>query len=91
MLYYNCKGEIKKGKVKTTFRRECTNKEIEIYNKVEKVVKTMTNDEFTTFIDVISKRVFDYTANKSIYNKAYRMAKKYGLVLNEVETWYCID
>lgn len=73
------------------FTRPCTEEEIRIYNKVEEVVKTMSHDEFATFIDVISLRVFDYKSDKSIYNRAWRMARKYGLKLSETEIWYCID
>jgi len=73
------------------FGREATKEEIKVYNKVEEVVRSMNDDEFGKFVEVISERVFDYKNQKSIYNKAYRTAKKYGLTLDEVETWYCID
>lgn len=71
--------------------RPATNEEIKIYEEVEKVIKTMNHEEFAHFIDVVSRRFFDYTNDKKIYNKAYRIVKKYGLNLKDVETWYCID
>ena len=71
--------------------REATKEEMKKYNKVEAVVKAMTDDEFDKFVEVIGERVFDWTSNKAVYNKAYRLAKKYGLTMEEVETWYCID
>ena len=73
------------------FGREATKEEIKVYNKVEEVIRLMDEEEFEKFIEVISARVFDYKNQKSVYNKAYRMAKKYGFTLNEVETWYCMD
>lgn len=71
--------------------REATNEEVKVYNKVEAIVANMTEEEFENFVEVISKRVFDYKYDKAVYNKAYRLAKKYGITLNEAETWYCID
>lgn len=73
------------------FTREATKEEIKVYNKVEEVIRSMNDEEFDKFIETISARVFDYKNQKSIYNKAYRTAKKYGLTLAEVETWYCMD
>ena len=71
--------------------REATKEEIKMYNKVEEVIKTMTEEEFENFVEVISKRVFDYKNEKAVYNKAYRLVKKYGLTMKEAENWYCID
>lgn len=94
MLYYNHrrgKKENRKEVKKMTIWTEATNEEVKVYNKVEAVVKEMTDEEFENFVEVISLRVFDYKSDKAIYNKAYRLAKKFGLTLNEAETWYCID
>lgn len=71
--------------------REATNEEVKVYNKVEAIIANMTEEEFENFVEVIGKRVFDYKCDKAVYNKAYRLAKKYEITLNEAETWYCID
>lgn len=71
--------------------REATKEEVKVFNKVEAIIANMTEEEFENFVEVISKRVFDYKSDKAVYNKAYRLAKKYGITLNEAETWYCID
>ena len=71
--------------------REATQAEVKVYNKVNAIVNAMDEMEFENFLEVISLRVYDYTYSKSIYNRAYRLAKKYGLTLKEAETWYCLD
>lgn len=73
------------------FGREATKEEIKVYNKVKEVVCSMNDDELDKFIEAIGARVFDYKNQKSIYNRAYRTVKKYGLTLDEAETWYCMD
>lgn len=71
--------------------REATKEEVKVYNKVEAIIANMTEEEFNHFVETIGERVFDYKYDKAVYNKAYRLAKKYGITLNEAETWYCID
>ncbi len=74
--------------------REATNEEMAIYEKVETILDTLTEEEEEDFIETVSNRVFrtfDKTTDKAIYNKVYRLGKKYGLTVEELETWYCID
>lgn len=73
------------------FTREATSEEVAIYNKIEAILDTLTEEEQNTFIETVGDRVFDYTHSKAIYNKCYRLAKKYNVTVDELETWYCID
>jgi len=71
--------------------REATAEEMAIYHRVEDVLDTLTEDEETRFIETVGDRVYDYTRSKAIYQRAYRLGKKYGFTVEELETWYCID
>ena len=62
-----------------------------IYNKVQAVVNNMTDNEADTFIETIGNRLFSFPTNKTAYNKAWRIARKYGLTLAEAETWYMAE
>lgn len=71
--------------------REATREEMHIYYRVEDVLNTLTEDEETRFIETVGDRVYDYTRSKTIYQRVYRLGKKYGFTVEELETWYCID
>lgn len=74
--------------------REATDAEMAIFNRVEAVLDTMDEDEAEHFIETVSDRVFrtfDKATDKAIYNRVYRLGKKYGFTVEELETWYCID
>ena len=74
--------------------REATDAEMAIYNRVEKVLDTMTKEEEAHFIETVGDRVFrtfDKAKDKAIYNRVYRLGKRYGFTVEELETWYCID
>ena len=71
--------------------REATVEEVKVYNKVEEVLNTLTDEEYEKVIETVSERVFGMDNNKTTYNKVYRLAKKYGFTVEEMETWYCID
>ena len=76
------------------FIREATETEMAIFNRVEAVLNTLTEEEETHFIETVSDRVFrtfDKATDKAIYNRVYRLGKKYGFTVEELETWYCID
>ena len=70
---------------------EATNEEMAIFNRVEAVLNTLTEEEEARFIETVGDRVFDYKRDKAIYNRVYRLGKKYGFTVDELETWYCID
>ena len=74
--------------------REATAEEMEIFNRVEAVTKTMDDDEYEHFYETIGDKVF-YTIvkvpYKTIYQRVYRLGKKYGFTVDELETWYCMD
>ncbi len=74
--------------------REATDAEMSIFNRVETVLNTLTEEEEARFIETVGDRVFrtfDKATDKAIYNRVYRLAKKYGFTVEELETWYCID
>ena len=71
--------------------REATTEEMAIYHRVEEILDTLTEEEENNFIEIVGARVFDYKNDKAIYGKCYRLAKKYNLTVNDLETWYCID
>lgn len=74
--------------------REATAEEMTIFNRVEAVTKTMTEEEFEHFYETIGDKVFHTIVDapyKTIYNRVYRLGKKYGFTVDELETWYCID
>ncbi len=74
--------------------REATETEMAIFNRVETVLNTLTEEEETRFIETVGDRVFrtfDKATDKAIYNRVYRLGKKYGFTVEELETWYCID
>ena len=74
--------------------REATETEMAIFNRVEAVLNTLTEEEETHFIETVGDRVFrtfDKATDKAIYNRVYRLGKKYGFTVEELETWYCID
>lgn len=73
------------------YTREATDEEMRIYNKVNEITEQMDDEEFEQFLETVSERVFDWEHDKKVYNRAYRAAKKLGLTVVEVETWYCID
>lgn len=71
--------------------REANAEEMAIFNRVEAITETMTEDEYEHFRETIGDRVFDWKREKAIYNRVYRLGKKYGFTVDELETWYCID
>ena len=74
--------------------REATTEEMAIYEKVETILDTLSEEEEENFIETVGNRIFrtfDEATDKAIYNKVYRLGKKYGLTVEELETWYCID
>lgn len=74
--------------------REATNEEMAIFNRVEAVLDTLTEEQEAHFIETVGDRVFrtfDKATDKAIYNRVYRLGKKYGFTVEELETWYCID
>ena len=74
--------------------REATDAEMTIFNRVETVLNTLTEEEEAHFIETVGDRIFrtfDKATDKAIYNRVYRLGKKYGFTVEELETWYCID
>lgn len=74
--------------------REATETEMAIFNRVEAVLNTLTEEEEAHFIETVGDRIFrtfDKATDKAIYNRVYRLGKKYGFTVEELETWYCID
>ena len=69
--------------------REATDAEMVIFNRVEAVLNTLTEEEEARFIETVGDRVFrtfDKATDKAIYNRVYRLGKKYGFTVEELET-----
>lgn len=62
---------------------------INIYYKVNNAVMAMDDDEATTFINIVSD--YECEGGRANANRARAIAKKYGLTLQEVALWYCLD
>lgn len=76
------------------FIREATREEMHIFYRVESVLESLDESEVERFTEIVSNRVFQTVLDespKAIYQRVYRLGKKYGFTVAELETWYCID
>ena len=72
--------------------REATAEEMAIFNRVNEVVNNLDDEKAERFIEIVGDRVFEaWTGDRNIYQRVYRLGKKYGFTVEELETWYCID
>lgn len=70
----------------------CTTEEIKVYEKVEKALENVNDNEFNEILERVSDFVYSWgQARKQAYNKCRPIAKKYNVSILELETWYCID
>ena len=69
--------------------RPATVEEIAIFNKIEAL---LTDDNFDTVLDIVNEFAFAYgQERRKAYNKAYRLGKKLGVTVKELETWYWVE
>ena len=69
--------------------RYATEEEVATFKKIEAL---LTDDDFEIAIDIIGDFACAYgQERRKAYNKAYRLAKKLGVTVEELEIWYFID
>lgn len=73
--------------------RPATVEEIRIYHIVNDYANTLSDEEYSRFSYRISNYVFEYRKieRRKAYQNLYRLARKIGVLVSDLETWYCID
>ena len=73
--------------------RPATLDEIRIYNVVNEYANTLTDDQYFDLVDQVSEYVFAWRKDerRKAYQKLYRLARKIGVTVADLGTWYCID
>jgi hypothetical protein len=98
-LWYNL-IKIKKGEIKMLTERDkylgvryATEAEVKNYNLIERLLNTKSEDFTTRCIDAIGNYVTAYIPAEvhRAYNKAYYYAKKLGVTVPMLASWYFID
>lgn len=79
--------------MKYTIGRLATMDEIRIYNIVNPYMERLTDDEYFRLCNLISDYVFEYKKNerRKAYQALYPTARKIGVYVSDLETWYCMD
>ena len=74
-------------------KRNATAEEIKIFLTVEAYVKTLTESEADSFTEKVSNYAWAYKADerRRAYNALYRTARKIGITVADLETWYFIE
>ena len=73
--------------------REATTEEVATYKKIEAIFDENFDDEL---FECIIEAVGDFLLTNSVehrrnYNRVYGYAKRLGVTVKELVTWYCID
>lgn len=73
--------------------RNATEEEVATYYKVESLI---TDEIFDDALEIASlipciNYCEDKKEEKRNYNRAYRLAKKLGITVNDLVTWYCTE
>ena len=73
--------------------RPATVEEIRIYHIVNDYANTLSDEEYSRFSHRISNYVFEYRKieRRKAYQNLYRLARKIGVTVADLGTWYCID
>jgi hypothetical protein len=77
----------------TNFTREATTEEIAVYEIVNKYMMEISDEEYETALEKIADYVYEWQTaeRKKFYNRLRGLAKKIGVSVKDLETWYCID
>lgn len=77
----------------TNFTREATTEEIAVYEIVNKYMMEITDEEYEAALEKIADYVYEWQTEerKKFYNRLRGLAKKIGVSVKDLETWYCID
>lgn len=85
------------GKLNSNYRidrvEQTNEKIVKSYNKVKKIVDTLTDKQFDELYTAIGDYVwgFDMNANKADFQTAKAIIKRYGLTYKQAEIYYCHD
>lgn len=77
----------------TNFTREATAEEIAVYEIVNKYIMEISDEEWQKNLEKIADYVYEWKAaeRKKFYNRLRGLAKRIGVSVKDLETWYCID
>ena len=67
--------------------------DIKKWNAINNRLCELDGDTWLTYMDAISDYVWNYKASetKRLYNRVYRIGKKLGYTVKELEMWYCCE
>ena len=71
--------------------RYATAEEVSVFDKVEALLKNISDETFDKVVTAISDYAFDYERNRKYYQRIYRLAKKLGIMPSELMLWYFIE
>jgi len=73
--------------------RPATTEEIRIYHLVNEYAYTLNDEDYSNFVDRISRYVFEWRKmeRRKAYQNVYRLARKAGVFVSDLVTWYCVD
>lgn len=63
------------------------------WNEVNNCLLDLNFDEYSKYTETISDYVWNYKASETnkLYNRVYRIGKKLGFTVKELEMWYCCE
>lgn len=67
--------------------------DIKKWNEINNRLCKLDGDTWLTYMDAISDYVWNYETSKTskLYNRVYRIGKKLGFTVKELEMWYCCE
>ena len=67
--------------------------DIKKWNAINNRLCELDGDTWLTYMDAISDYVWNYETSKTkrLYNRVYRIGKKLGYTVKELEMWYCCE
>lgn len=72
--------------------RYATAEEVSVFNKVDALLNTVSDDFYDDIVTAISNHVFMFRENtRKYYQRIYRYAKKLGIKPSELILWYYIE
>lgn len=76
-----------------SYGAHCASKEERaIYQKLNAQMNTLDDERVDKTMESIGAYIWaDSTERKRAYSKVYRIAKRFGVRVNDLVTWYCMD
>jgi len=67
--------------------------DIKKWNEINDCLLNLDDDTYMEYNDIISDYVWNCNASetKKLYNRVYRIGKKLGYTVKELELWYCCE